>query len=111
MVSSVDVPALYKAKQVVRSVLDAGYTRDRLHLIMNRIPRNTSITKAEIEQMMGIPVSFQLPDEQSALTEAYTAGNLLPPNHSLTRQMSEIARQITGIEEEKPAKRRLAFFG
>ncbi|MBZ5577209.1 MAG: hypothetical protein LAP40_11675 [Acidobacteriia bacterium] len=111
VVSSVDVPALYKAKQVVRSVLDAGYTRDRLHLIMNRIPRNTSITKAEIEQMMGIPVSFQLPDEQSALTEAYTAGNLLPPNHSLTRQMSEIARQITGIEEEKPAKRRLAFFG
>lgn len=111
LVSSVDIPALYKSKHVVRSLLDAGYSKDRLHLVMNRIPRSTSITKTEIEQMLGLPVSFQLPEEQAALTEAYTTGNLLPPGHSLTRQMSEIARQITGIPEEKPQKRKLPFFG
>ena len=78
---------------------------------MNRVPRNTEITKAEIEQMLGIPVGFELPEEQAALYEAYSGGNLLAPNHSLTRKMGEIARQITGIPEEKPQKRRLAFFG
>jgi len=111
LVSSVDVPALYKCKHVVRNLLDAGYSRDRLHLIMNRIPRSTEITKQEIEQMLGVPVSFELPEEPAALAEAYTAGGLLPPGHALTRRMSEIARQITGIPEEKPAKRRLALFG
>jgi pilus assembly protein CpaE len=111
LVSSVDVPALYKCKHVVRSLLDAGYSRERLHLVMNRIPRNTEITKGEIEQMLGLPVSFQLPDEQAALYEAYSGGQLLPPTHSLSRRMGEIARMITGIPEEKPAKRRLAFFG
>jgi Flp pilus assembly CpaE family ATPase len=96
---------------VVRNLLDAGYSRDRLHLVMNRIPRNTEITKGEIEQMLGVPVAFQLPDEQAALYEAYSAGQLLPGAHNLTRRMSDIARLITGIPEEKPAKRRLAFFG
>jgi pilus assembly protein CpaE len=111
LVSSVDVPALYKCKHVVRNLLDAGYHRDRLHLIMNRIPRNTEITKQEIEQMLGVPVGFELPEEPAALSEAYTTGGLLPPGHALTRKMSEIARQITGVAEEKPAKRRLALFG
>ncbi|HLK47440.1 MAG TPA: hypothetical protein VKT49_04860 [Bryobacteraceae bacterium] len=111
LVSSVDVPALYKCKHVVRNLLDAGYSRDRLHLVMNRIPRNTEITKGEIEQMLGVPVAFQLPDEQASLYEAYSAGQLLPATHSLTRRMGEIARLITGIPEEKPSKRRLAFFG
>jgi pilus assembly protein CpaE len=111
LVSSADVPALYKAKHVVRNLLDTGYSRERLHLVMNRIPRSTEITKSEIEQMLGIPVGFELPEDQSALYEAYSGGNLLAPNHSLTRRMSEIARQITGIPEEKPQKRRLAFFG
>ncbi len=111
VVSSMDVPALYKSKHVVRSLLDAGYSRERLHLVMNRIPRSTEMTKDEIEQMLGVPVQFQLPDEQFALYEAYSSGNLLPPNHSLMRRMSDIARVITGVPEEKPAKRRLAFFG
>lgn len=111
LVSSTDVPALYKSKHVVRSLLDAGYSRERLHLTMNRIPRSSEITKSEIEQMLGIPVAFQLPEEQAALYEAYSSGNLLAPNHSLTRRMAEIARVITGVPEEKPAKRRLAFFG
>jgi len=111
VVSSVDVPALYKSKHVVRSLLDAGYSRERLHLVMNRIPRNTEVTRGEIEQMLGVPVNFQLPDEQAALYEAYSSGNLLAPTHSLTRRMSEIARLITGVPEEKPAKRRLALFG
>ena len=111
LVSGVDVPALYKCKHVVRSLLDAGYSRDRLHLIMNRIPRSTEITKGEIEQMLGVPVAFQLPDEPGALYEAYSGGQLLPATHLLTKRMSEIARVVTGIPEEKPTKRRLPLFG
>jgi Flp pilus assembly CpaE family ATPase len=112
-VASVDVPALYRAKHAVRALLDAGYHRERLHVVMNRIPRNNEMTKKEIEDMLEIPVEFQLPDETSALAEAYTTGQLLAPAHSLTRRMSDIARKITGVpEEEKKQKNPLrALFG
>jgi len=109
VVTTLDVPALYRCQQMVRSLIEMGCSRERVRLVVNRISKNADLTKAEIEHMIGIPVSFELQDDPTALGEAYVEGKLLPPNSDLSRRMSRIARQIGGIAEPAPAKSRLSF--
>ena len=101
LVTTADVPALYRAKHVVRTLLDAGCSRDHLHLVLNRLSKRTEVTRSEIQDMLGVPVSFTLPDEQEALYEAYTEGHLLPAKNPLARQIGGIARKLTGNPEPK----------
>lgn len=101
LVTTPDVPALYRAKHVVRTLLDAGCSRDHLHLVLNRLSKRTEVTRSEIQDMLGLPVGFMLPDEQEALYEAYTEGHLLPAKNPLVRQIAGIARKLTGNPEPK----------
>jgi pilus assembly protein CpaE len=101
LVTTPDVPALYRAKHVARTLLDAGCSRDHMHLILNKISKRTEVTRNEIQEMLGLPVSFTLPDEQDALYEAYTEGHLLPAKNVLAKQMAGIARKLTGNPDPK----------
>jgi pilus assembly protein CpaE len=109
VVTTLDVPALYRCQQMVRSLVEMGCSRDRLRLVVNRISKNAELTKAEIEHMIGIPVSFELQDDAAALGEAYVEGKLLPANSDLAKRMGRIARQIAGIAEPVPSKSRLSL--
>ncbi len=109
LVTTVDVPALYRARQIVRGLLDSGYRNDRLHIILNRVPRNSDVTAAEIQQMMGVPVKAAIPDDFSTLYECYADGKLLPSNSGLGRHMTTLAGALTGTPQK--AKRSFGIFG
>ena len=108
LVTTLDVPALYRCQQMIRTLLEHGLSRDRVHLAANRIGKNTQLTRDEIEQMLNLPVSCELPDDPAALADAYVEGKLLPAANDLARRIARLARQIAGIPEEVP-KRRFTF--
>lgn len=108
LVTTLDVPALYRCQQMIRTLIEHGLSRDRVHLVVNRIGKNTELTRVEIEQMLNLPVSCELPDDSAALGDAYVEGKLLPPANDLARRIARIARRIAGIPEEAP-KRRFTF--
>jgi pilus assembly protein CpaE len=110
LVTTVDVPALYRAKYIARTLRDAGYKHERLHIVLNRVPRNPDVTPTEIERMLGAPVKATLPEDQAALYESYADGKLLPANSSLGRQINRLAARLTGAPE-KPAKKKFAILG
>jgi Flp pilus assembly CpaE family ATPase len=104
-----DVPALHQAKVVVQKLLDSGYARAQLHLILNRAPRRYEVTLGELEKMIGAPVHTTIPDDYAALNESYSEGKLLSSTSSLGKHFVRLASKIAGVD--KTAKKRFSLFG
>lgn len=101
LVTTLDVPALYQAKQLLRTLLDSGYGRNRLHVVVNRMPKHPEVTLEELETMLGLPVYGVLPNDYPGLYEAYAEGGLLPRTSHLGTYFARLATRIAGIPEHK----------
>lgn len=111
LVTTIDVPALYRAKHVIRTLRDSGYSPDRLRVILNRVPRRTDVTTAEMEQMLGVPVAAALPEDSAALYECYADGKLLPPNTPIGKLITAFTRKLTGVQAAGKARGGFSLLG
>ena len=109
VVTTLEVPAMHQAKVVVQKLLDSGYARGQLHLILNRAPRRYEVTLEELETMIGAPVHTTIPDDYTALNESYSEGKLLSPTSSLGKHFVRLASKIAGVE--KTSKKKFSLFG
>ena len=55
LVTTLEVPALHQSKQIIQTLLDSGYGKNRIRLILNRAPKRLDITPGELEKMLGAP--------------------------------------------------------
>jgi pilus assembly protein CpaE len=110
LVSTLEVPALHQAKQAMQILMDAGYGRDRLKLILNRVPKRSELEPGEIEKILGLPVYAVLPSCYPELHECYSTGKLLPERSVLGNAIRELALRMAGLEAQ-PKKKRFAMFG
>lgn len=111
LVTTLDIPALHRAKQIIQTVLDSGYGRQRLHVILNRMPKRVEITLEELERMLGVPIYATLPNDYEALSESYADGKLLPSASPLNRQIAKFAGKLAGVDEQQKKKRTFSIFG
>ncbi|HZT31261.1 MAG TPA: AAA family ATPase [Bryobacteraceae bacterium] len=102
LVTTLDVPSLHQAKQIVQTLVERGYAKGRLRLVLNRVTRQMDITSAELEKMLGLEVQAMLPNDYDGLYEAYAEGQLLAPEHPVRKRLGQMARKLAGIPEEKP---------
>ena len=110
LVTTLEIPALHRAKQILQKLTDSGYGRNRLRLVLNKLPSRQDITPVEIEKMLGWPVYGLLADDTEALYEAYSEGKLLPQSAKLSKQLAQLSRKLAGIAEPKE-KGFLRMFG
>jgi len=68
---------------VVQALLDTGYNRQRLHLVMNRMPKRSDLAPGELQRLLGVPMFEALPTTTPGAYEAYAEGNLLPGSSDL----------------------------
>ena len=111
LVTTLEVPALHQSKQIVQTLLDSGYGKNRIRMILNRAPKRLDITPGELEKMLGLPIFFMVPNDYPELYETYAEGRMLSRNSELGRQISRLALKLAGMEEEKSGKKRFALFG
>jgi pilus assembly protein CpaE len=110
LVTTLEVPALHQAKQVIQTLLDGGYGKGRIKLILNRAPKRLDITPGELEKMLGVPIFCMVPNDYPELYETYAEGRMLGRNSELGRNMARLAAKLGGLEEEAN-KKRFALFG
>ena len=108
MVTLFDLPALHRAKKMIAAALQMGYPKDRLRLIVNRVLSRTDVMPKELEKTFDIPVFASFPNDQAVLFDSYCEGKLAPPQSPFGKQISVVARKMTGAQE---TKRKFAFFG
>jgi pilus assembly protein CpaE len=112
LVTTLEVPALHQSKQIVQTLLDSGYGKARIRLILNRSPKRLDITPQELEKMLGLPIFCMVPNDYPELYETYAEGRMLNRNSELGKQIARLAQKLSGLEEEKSGKKRFGgLFG
>jgi pilus assembly protein CpaE len=109
LVTTVEVPALHQAKMIIQTLLDGGYGKNRIRLILNRAPKRLDITAAELEKMLGVPIFCMIPNDYAELYETYAEGRMLNRSSDLGKSIARLALKLANLEEEKP-KKRFALF-
>jgi Flp pilus assembly CpaE family ATPase len=85
-------------------LLDSGFGKQKIKLILNRAPKRLDITPSELEKMLGLPIFFMVPNDYPELYETYAEGRMLNRTGDLGRQISKLALKLANIEEEKKPK-------
>jgi pilus assembly protein CpaE len=111
LVTTLEVPALHQSKQIIQTLLDSGYGKNRIRLILNRSPKRLDITVGELEKMLGVPIFAMVPNDYPELYETYAEGRMLNRSSELGKEMTKLAQKLSGIEDEKPQKKRFGLFG
>ena len=111
LVTTLEVPALHQAKQVIQTLVDSGYGKNRIRLILNRSPKRLDITPGELEKMLGVPIFCMIPNDYPELYETYAEGRMLSRSSDLGKQIARLATKLANLEEEKGTKKRFALFG
>jgi len=101
LVTTLEVPALHQTKQITQTLLDSGFGKHKIKLILNRSPKRLDITASELERMLGLPIFFMIPNDYPDLYETYAEGRMLNRTGELGRQIAKLALKLAGIEEEK----------
>ena len=102
LVTTLEVPALHQCKQIIQTLLDGGFGKNRLKLILNRSPKRLDITPGELEKMLGTPIFAMVPNDYPELYETYAEGRMLNRTSDLGKQMTKLAMKLTGVEDETP---------
>jgi len=111
LVTTLEVPALHQSKQIVQTLIDSGYGKGRIRLVLNRSPKRLDITPDELEKMLGLPIFCMVPNDYPELYETYAEGRMLNRNSDLGKQIARLAQKLSGLEEEKSGKKRFGIFG
>jgi pilus assembly protein CpaE len=103
LVATPSIAALYQAKQFIRRMVEVGYSRHKLRLILNRVPKRHEFKPDEVQRSLGISVFAELSDRLE-LEEAYTAGRLLSPESELGKQFADLALRVSSAQAPEPPK-------
>ena len=103
---------MHKSKPIVQTLYNIGYGRERLRLVLNRIPQRLEVTPDELEKMMSAPGVRRVAQRISALYESYSEGSLLPARRQLGQELNRMAIKVAGIQpDEKSRKEEVFTFG
>jgi pilus assembly protein CpaE len=111
LVTTLEVPALHQAKQIIQTLLDSGYGKSRIRLILNRAPRRLDLTPVELEKMLGIPIFCMIPNEYQQLYETYAEGRMLDRGSELGKQIARLAAKLANLQPEQTGKKLFGWFG
>jgi pilus assembly protein CpaE len=109
VVTTLEVPALHQTKQIIQTLFDGGYGKNRIKLILNRAPKRLDINPGELEKMLGVPIFYMVPNDYPELYETYADGRMLSRSSELGKSIGRLATKLSGLEE-KVARKRFSFF-
>jgi pilus assembly protein CpaE len=96
LVTTGEVTPLYQVKRILRVLLDSGYSRERLKLVLVRVRKDQPLAAPDIERLVGLPVAATLPVDLKEVSEAQGDGRLVSPKCDLGRRMLAFAGRLAG---------------
>jgi len=109
LVSTSDLPSLHLAKRVLQTLLQTGYGRERVRLLVNRCSRRDQVTPEDIERNLGVPVYWSFPEDSDSVGEFYVKGGAIAPQSDLGKSIRRFVQQISPPPAEKKKKSFLGF--
>jgi pilus assembly protein CpaE len=105
-----EVPSIRRTKAALTLLEEAGYTRDKLKLVVNRASRRSEVANADLEAALGYPIYMEVPDDR-AIAQSITTGVPLVianPKSDAGRAYLELGLKLSGASD---GQRRRGLFG
>lgn len=111
IVSQADVPGLRNAHRYIHHIQRFG--AEKVRLIVNRYdPRRHEIDEERIMKAVGVPVSWKIPNDYTAVRRSHnTAVPLALGDSAVARVIRRMAREACGKASELPPRKGLRLFG
>ena len=106
-----DVPALKTLKITVETLIELGYPRDRLRLVLNRSDSRVGISHAEVEKTAVMPLAGQIPSSRDVPASVNRGVPIVQddPKHPVSLAIAQFAQDEVigiGLSPEQIATRR-----
>jgi pilus assembly protein CpaE len=105
LVSTMDIPGLHWARKTIRTLVGAGYTGDRLRLIVNFMSKRQDVSVAELEKIIDFPVYARVSEDGRALVDAYSQNGVVSQGSVLGKDVAAIALKLTDQPPEKEQRK------
>lgn len=112
LVTTAEIPPLHLARERYSFLtsLDLG---DRICVLLNRWEKRSSVSKAQVEDLLGVPVFETFPNRYAEVHQALMAGQPLAANTDLGKRFTAVAKRILGLgagTDRQPRKKFLQHF-
>jgi pilus assembly protein CpaE len=111
LVTTMEIPALHRSKQMAQRLLQGGLAESRLKLLLNRAPKRSDLTLDEIRSAIGIPVFATVPNDYGVIQDAYAERTMAPATTALGRGIDELVNKIGGFSKPDAVKKKFSLFG
>jgi pilus assembly protein CpaE len=109
VVTTPELRALFETHRILQRLLDAGFPRERLRLLLNRKAKETLLTAEDVEKALGYPLYASIADDSRAMNDAYAEGRFLDENLQIRKAIGQVMRKWRGIEETPSTHAVLGF--
>lgn len=101
VVATPEIPSLHLARKKIQLLqsMDLG---ERTHVLLNRAAKRNIITTEQIQQLLGVPVFMEFPNDYRGVHVALTLGKEVDTESELGKQFQKLACTIAG--QKTPAK-------
>lgn len=91
-----NLPVLHNAKKLVKLFRSLGYDDDKLKLLVNKYQPDGQLDPRSIEQAVGIQIHQLIPNQASAVSEAFNLGKPLELLHPTNGVLAAL-REMTSV--------------
>lgn len=99
IVSTGDVLGLREAKSAVHALIEAGFARDRLSLIINQTADRPPFTREDLQRAVGVPVEAMMPECRQDFERAFLEGKSLGESRKFQKHLADLASGIAGVKK------------
>ena len=106
IVATPSLPSMRRAGQLLNLWRDLEKPVSHIQIILNRVDASSSISTAEIEKVIGKPVSKSIPPDAKSLQDALLMGKpvvTVAPKSKLSQTIVDWAVLLTGASQPKPS--------
>jgi pilus assembly protein CpaE len=111
LVSLLNLPTLRNTQKCLELFGRLGLRDERVRLVLNRFLPDETISKEKVEEILGCPVFFSIPNDYPTMISAINRGRLLSeitPDKEVSKSFDRMAELLAGSGPEKrtPVKKK-----
>jgi len=104
VVCNPELPSLHLTRKCIAHLEHEGFSKDQISLILNRLSRRGELGPQDMERVFNFPISKVLPEDESAVHRALTAGKPLGESSDLGKELAAFAKSLSGKAQEEKKK-------
>lgn len=93
LVTTPELPSLHMARRAVGMLERLGFSKDRFHMVVNRLDRRTDLSVSDMEKIFLCPVLAAVPDEAASVHRMVTRAEPAGRETEFGRVLEQLARK------------------